>query len=233
MADNNFRRGPHAAKNKVNISDVASADERKTVVLDEDLEGVEFEDRVWLYWTRNKSFIITSIVMAFAIIVGVQGYKIFKKSQADALAAAYEQAVSQTQLLDFAKKNSGTLLAGVATLQVADEAYAKSDFKTAASFYEQAKGELGGSVLYGRAILGYASSIAMQDAVKGKDALKAVYENINIAPAYRAQAGYMFGLLEKSQGKIDVAKEIFKAMSSNTAFGIYSNLANEALSELN
>jgi len=76
MADNNFKKGPHAAKNKVvDLTELASAsDERKTVVLDEDLEGVEFEDRVWLYWTRNKNFIIASIAMAVAIIVGVQSY---------------------------------------------------------------------------------------------------------------------------------------------------------------
>ena len=56
MSENNFRKGPHASKNKPPVADVeiladgsvSSAKERKTVVLDEDLEVVEFEDRVWL-----------------------------------------------------------------------------------------------------------------------------------------------------------------------------------------
>ena len=89
MADKIFRKGPHASKNKVvDVEAVPVSDERKTVILDENLEGVEFDDKVWLYWTRNKKSIIFSVVLAFAIIVGVQSYKLYKQHSAKALSAS-------------------------------------------------------------------------------------------------------------------------------------------------
>ena len=74
MSEKFFRKGPqNAAKNKPHIptdeelASVPASDERKTVILDEDLEGVDLEDRAWLYWKRNRNFIIFTIVAAFAI----------------------------------------------------------------------------------------------------------------------------------------------------------------------
>ena len=62
MSEKFFRKGPqNAAKNKPHIptdaelASVPASDERKTVILDEDLEGVDLEDRVWLYWKRNRN----------------------------------------------------------------------------------------------------------------------------------------------------------------------------------
>ena len=46
MAKDFFKKGPHAAKNKVKVVDaevVSDADERKTVILDEELDAVEFD----------------------------------------------------------------------------------------------------------------------------------------------------------------------------------------------
>lgn len=236
MAENNFRKGPHAAKNKIDVdmsSISPSADERKTVVLDEDLEGVEFEDKVWLYWTRNKNFIVFSVILVLAVIIGVQGFKMYKASRAASLASAYEAVSSDSQLLEFAKSNAGTPLAGAVQIQVADAAYSSGDYAKAASLYDSSARELSGTVLFGRAKLGAAASVAMADPAKGKAQLKAVYDDAEISPAYRAQAGYLLGLLEKSSGNIEAAKSIFKAMSENESFGMYSRVAEESLNEIN
>lgn len=150
MAENNFRKGPHAAKNKIDVdmsSISPSADERKTVVLDEDLEGVEFEDKVWLYWTRNKNFIVFSVILVLAVIIGVQGFKMYKASRAASLASAYEAVSSDSQLLEFAKSNAGTPLAGAVQIQVADAAYSSGDYAKAASLYDSCARELSGTVL--------------------------------------------------------------------------------------
>ena len=92
MDDKKFRKGPHAAKNKTaeDILDgkVSSVDERKTVVLDEDLENVEFDDKVWLYWKRNRNFIILLLGAVFAVIVGTQGWKMYRLNKAAATPVA-------------------------------------------------------------------------------------------------------------------------------------------------
>ena len=165
MSEKFFRKGPqNAAKNKPHIptdaelASVPASDERKTVILDEDLEGVDLEDRVWLYWKRNRNFIIFTIVAAFAIVIGVQGWKMYKASSGDTLAAAYAAANTPEKLAEFAKAHSGTTLAGVAQLQNADTAFNAGKFADAQKLYSEAAKNLGEETLAGRAKIGMAMS---------------------------------------------------------------------------
>ena len=229
MSEKFFRKGPqNAAKNKPHIptdaelASVPASDERKTVILDEDLEGVDLEDRVWLYWKRNRNFIIFTIVAAFAIVIGVQGWKMYKASSGDTLAAAYAAANTPEKLAEFAKAHSGTTLAGVAQLQNADTAFNAGKF---------AAKNLGEETLAGRAKIGMAmSAISAGDSVKGMEALEKVYKEGSV---YSAQAGYLLGLAKVQNGKVDEAKNLFKEISSNNNNGVFALLANQELSNLN
>jgi len=241
MSENNFRKGPHSAKNKPTIEEVVevtsgavpASDERKTVILDEDLEGVELEDRVWLYWTRNKNFIITTIAAAFAIVIGVQGWKMYVAQKNAALASAYEAATTTQELNEFAKANSGTELAGVAILQNADSLYQQKNFAEAQKYYVDAQKNLSKSILLGRAKLGQAVSIyAAGDTAKGEAALKSIFEDATIAQSYKAQAGYLLGLAQKQSGKIDEAKATFEKVASEKGDGIFARIAQETLSKM-
>ncbi len=237
MSDTNFRKGPHASRAKQKLEDieisVSSADERKTVVLDEDLEGVEFEDKMWLYWKRNKTFIITSIVMAFAIVIGVQSFKMYRASAKKELAAQYAAATTPEQLVKFASENSGKTLAGVALLQNADSLYADGKYSEAQKAYEDSQKTLSGTVLEGRALLGVAASVCAQDTTKGIDALKSVFDNKAIDASYSAQAGYLLGLTYRQAGKLSEAKATLKKVSENASSGYFGRLAEESLSKIN
>ena len=241
MSDNNFRKGPHSAKNKPfsaergeAINDaVPSSDERKTVILDEDLEGVEFEDKVWLYWIRNKNFILGTVAAAFIIVIGVQGWKLYTANRNAKLASEYEAASTPAQLEEFAKSNSGTKLAGVALIQNADGAYAEGKYDQAQKLYEQAQKDLSKTVLLGRAKLGEAVCIyASGDKAKSESALKAVFEDATLAQSYRAQAGYRLGLAQKQAGKNAEAKETLKKVSETQGDGIFAQIAQETLSQM-
>ncbi len=232
MAEKSFRKGPHAAKNKVGIVDeqsVPNADERKTVILDEQLDGVEFDDKVWLYWTRNKKSIITSVVLAFAIIIGVNGWKAYKVASEQALALAYSQVSTPAQLSEFAKEHAGTTLAGVALLQCADSAYADEKFADAQKLYADAKVELASTILFGRALLGEATCAYSVDKAKGLELFKVVYNTASLNDVYRAQAGYMLALALRDQGKSDEAKQILTAVSDNPKGGFFAQSARSAL----
>ena len=80
--------------------------------------------------------------------------------------------------------------------------------------------------------MGAAASVALTDSAKGKAELKSVYENTSLVPAYRAQAGYLLALMEKAAGNAEAAKTILKAVGSNASFGMYSRIAEQALSEM-
>ncbi|MBE6414728.1 MAG: tetratricopeptide repeat protein [Verrucomicrobiaceae bacterium] len=232
MAKDFFRKGPHAAKNKVNVVDaevVSDADERKTVILDEQLEGVEFDDKVWLYWTRNKKSIIASVVLAFAIIIGVQSYKLYKTSSENKLAQAYAAAYTETELASFANENKGTSLAGVALLQNADSQYKAGKYAEAQKLYAQAKGDLRSSVLFGRALLGEAMSAYNVDKNKGVELLTSVYNDASVNSAFKSQAGYLLGLALKDQNKIEEAKKVLTSVAENVQAGYFAQMARSTL----
>lgn len=241
MSDKNFRKGPHASRAKQKLEDVTSAsegvvpasDERSTVVLDEDLDGVEFDDKVWLYWKRNKTFLITSIVLAFAVVIGVQSFKMYRKAAREALSAEYAEASTPEQLAKFAQANAGKTLAGVALLENADTFYADGKFADAQKVYGEASKSLAGTVLEGRALLGEAMSVCAQDTAKGADALKSVFDTANIDAAYKTQAGYLLGLTYRQLNKTAEAKEVLKKVSADAKGGYYARLAEEALSKMN
>ncbi len=239
MNDKNLKRGPHAAKNrplKDQIAEIengaSSVDERKTVILDEDLEGVEFEDRVWLYWKRNKNFIISTVVLAVAIVIGVQGFKIYKAQSASRLASEFEAAASPEQLAQFAAKNPGTKLAGVALLENADSAFSAGKFADAEKLYSESSDSLKGNILFGRAKLGEAVAAYSADKASGVKKLSETYANQEIDRAYRAQAGYLLALALQQDKKIDEAKKIFKEIASDMKNGVFANIAQNALSRI-
>ncbi len=234
---NFIRKGPHASRAKQKLEEVeaavSSADERKTIILDEDLEGVEFEDRMWLYWKRNKSFVLASLAMAFAIVICVQSFKIYKTNARKELAAEYAAATTPEQLAKFAADNSGKTLAGVALLQNADSLYADGKFADAQKIYENSQKTLRGTILEGRALLGAAASICAQDTEKGIDALKRVFENASIDTTYKAQAGYLLGLAYRQANKFAEAKTVLKKVSEDASSGYFARLAEESLSKIN
>lgn len=233
MADNFFRKGPHAAKNKVaDANAVPSSDERKTVILDEQLEGVEFDDKVWLYWTRNKKSIVSSVVLAFAIIIGVNSWKLYKASAEQSRADAFEKASTPAQLADFAKQYSGSKLAGVALLQNADAAYKDGKFAEAKSLYADAKKDLKGTILLGKALLGEAVSACETDKAAGEILLKAAFEDSKIDAVYRAQAGYLYGTVLEQKGDKQSAKKVFETVSLDAQGGYFARLAGAALARL-
>ncbi len=241
MSDNNFRKGPHASKNKPTVADVetltdgavSAADERKTVILDEDLEGVEFDDRVWLYWKRNKNFIVTTIVAALVIIVGVQSYKLYAANAKAQLANAYAQATTSEELAKFAAENSGKKLAGVALLQNGDKLFSEGKYADAQKAYADAQKDLKGNVLEGRAMLGAAASTGAQDLAKGIDAYAAIATNKSVDVSYRIQANYLLGLSYAQVGKTAEAKAAFKSVMDDENSGYFGRMAEMSLSQLN
>lgn len=240
MSDNRKIGPMNRAKNKPSMTEaeklnsaVSSLDERTTVIVDEDLEGVEFEDRVWLYWRRNKNYIIFGILAAFVIALGVQLWKMSVAASERSLADAFEKASTPEELAAFAAANSGTALAGVALLENADSAYEAGDFAKAAELYNSAKADLSGSILVGRAKLGAAVSVyAGGDAEGGIAALRGVYNDAAISDAYKAQAGYILGLALKQGGKSDEAKTVFEAVASNPKAGVFASAAQDALTNM-
>jgi|GEM_PF-757910 len=251
MNENNKSKGPHQARNKpfpsagelggaesavndpVMGEAISASDERKTVILDEDLQGLELEDRVWLYWRKNKNFILGTILLAFFIVVGVQAYKHYKASSFNSLASAYEAAATPEALDAFAKQNAGTALAGIAILQNADASYAAKDYAKAAGLYLASQKDLAGNLLQGRARLGQGMSLLLGGKPEdGKAVLNALIADVSAQASFKAEAAYNLGLFEIANGKPQEAKALLEGVVANPANGVWVQLAQEALGRI-
>lgn len=235
-------RGPHQAKNKpvfanefsavtggsvLKVSDpnAPSADERKTVILDEDFEGLEFEDKAWLYWRRNKNFILSLIVLAFAFVLGSNAWKFYVSSQREAVASEFAAADSFDAKNQFAAANVNTPAAGIALVQNADVLYKEGKFSDAAKLYETAAEYLKGGSLYGRAALGNAMSLLKAGGLEaGKAALESLAANQS-AGVYSAEAAYHLGVLAFASGDSAEARRQFALAESNPRAGAWAELA--------
>lgn len=236
------RKGPHSARNKppVKVGEagdvevlIPSSDERKTVILDEDFEGLEFEDKVWLYWKRNKSFIIFTVVAMFIAVFAVQAWKVLQSQREAEIAEAYASASSVQDFEDFAKKYSSERISGVALIDAADMSYSAKEYAKARELYKNASSLLSGDVLFGRALLGEAMSALNSAGIKeGRSLLKNVYENPSVQGAYRANAGYNMALAEISSGDLETGKKLLVSISENADAGNWAQLASAKLAEL-
>jgi len=235
----NKARGPHQAKNKpqpsddvilgqgaVQVANPRAVDERKSVILNKDLDNLEFEDKVWLWWRANKNFVVFTVIVAFAIIIGVQGMRWFETQQTLAVQNAYLSANDSDALLAFANDNASSPLAGVAALRLADEAYQANDFAKSAELYAKASESLTGNVLFSRARLGLAFSFLNSDkADEGKKILQEIVNDKTANKVFQAQAAYHFGVLTFAEG----GKEILENLQADESAGLWGSMAEQFL----
>lgn len=216
--------GPlNKAKNKPQIIDVeataASSDERKTVILDSQLEDLDFDDRIWLFWSRNKTTLIASFAAVFVIVAAWGLVKHFIEQNKQSLADAYAAAATFEQKEAFAGQNMGTIPAGIALLDNADSLYAEGKFADAANLYKGAATTLDGSMLYGRALLGEGISLIKADkGAEGAELLKKLAADSK-GDVYSAEANVHLGVLAFDAGKFDEAKARFALAQSSTIWG--------------
>lgn len=186
-----------------------------------------FAADVHSFWEKNRSFIFILIAASVLALVGREGWQWFQSSREAEVQEAYAKAGDRTeQLAKFAAEHSSHALAGVALLRVADEAYGKSDFKSAATSYTKAIDTLQNDALKSRAKLGTAmSSLAAGDTAAGEAALKTLSADAKSVPAIRAEATYHLAVLAKEAGRRDEAVKFIEEITKIDAAGLWAQRA--------
>ena len=116
-------------------------DDRNLVIVDQDFGQPDLEDRMWLFWVRNKILIVS---IGMILVIGALGYIAwcaFSDYKVFSLQAEY-QAVAQTPdaRLSFARKNQGAPIAGIAAIEAGDQLYKDGKFAEAGEAYAFARG---------------------------------------------------------------------------------------------
>jgi hypothetical protein len=115
-----------------------AGDDRNLVVVDEDFANADAEDRLWLFWERNKAPIVQGVTAVVIGILGYLAYFFWNESRRVELGAEYTACQDEAARRAFAGRHPGETLAAVALTDVADDLKRAGKFAEAASAYDQA-----------------------------------------------------------------------------------------------
>lgn len=168
------------------------------------------------FWTRNRNLIVAACAVVFVVIVirGVMDHMAAEKEKqfgADFAAAT----ATPEKLQAFAQTHAGHELAGVAWLQLGDQAYAAQRATEAVAHYEQAAKVLKSGPLADRTRLGLAmAQLQAGQTEAGRAALQALVDNDKISRGARVEAAYHLASLAHAAGSAaDVRTQMERILS--------------------
>lgn len=208
-----------------------SGDDRNLVDIDEAFAEADFEDRMWLFWNKNKTGIIAGVVILILGVIGINTYRLLEAKQHAAMQEEYSAAIGDTEKLKaFGASNADAPLGGLALLEAADAQYAAGDFAAAISLYQQSLVPLQNSVVVGRARLGVAmAQIKAGQADAGKNTLREILATEALLAAVRAEAAVRLAQLELADGNRDAAKQLLDRVAKMSNVEYWQNNAKALL----
>lgn len=214
----------------------AQGDDRNLVSIDEAFKEAEFEDKVWLFWARNKAAIIAGAVAALLAVVAVQGYRIYQEKKLAQLQDSYIQASQSGALESFGQQHADTTLGGLALLESADKQYAEENYTAAAKLYQEAILPLNNTPFAQRARLGLGmSQLKAGQKNEAINTLKALADDSQAIGALRGEAAYNIAIFSVSEKDFATAQTWIDRISKipNASFwGERARLLVEAVPEL-
>ncbi len=114
-----------------------AGDDRNLVLVDEDFQDADFEDKVWLFWKRHGRKTIAAAVLVFCAILGAIIYVQGKKIHEENLQEEYAQAKTLEARRAFATAHTSDPISGAVFCMLADELFRQGKFEEAAKDYEE------------------------------------------------------------------------------------------------
>lgn len=179
------------------------------------------EEKLIIWWNDQKPKILGVLGLIILAIIAYQVLGIIQKQKITSLQSAYQSAVNDpVALKTFASENDGTNLAGLAWLELADRAYQKEEYSTAATLYHNAAKSLQEANILSRAKLGHAVSLS-QDNNKSESisVFQSIIDNESYTANARGQAAYKLILIAveaKDKSLADQSFEKLKNLPNNT-----------------
>jgi len=177
--------------------------------------GADAEERFNEFWRSNGPSIFMSIAIGAVIVVGAQTWRYMQQRMENNTQSTFLQAETAEELNAFAQDNASHPLAGASYMQLANEEYARGEYRQASEHYEMAKDRLTASAFAERAQLG----IAMCELLSGNTEealsdLRAILNNPDMLQVTRAEAGYNLALHYYKAGDYKALTEILDIADS-------------------
>ena len=184
-----------------------AGDDRNLVAVDPAL-AVSFEDKLQLFWQKNRNLVFGLIVLVVLGIVAREGWQYMSAKKEKEIGATYAAATSPEQLKAFAVSHSDHVLGGIAQLRMADDAYKAGKSADAIAGYDKAIASLKEGPLVARAQLGRAlAKVQSGKAAEGQAELKKIADDTKQVKAVRAEAAYHLASLAVDAGDATEAQK--------------------------
>jgi len=184
-----------------------SGDERNAAA-GESAVAPSSEEKLHRFWKNNGRTVVTVCVAILIAIIARGAWDLYGGQREKAVEADYAAADTPEKLGAFAAANPGHVLAGIAFLRLADDAYAAGKFADAQVNYEKAAAALKTGPFAGRAQLGAAMArIGQGKTTEGETALRQISGDVGQLKAIRAEATYhLAGVAAEAGRTADVTK---------------------------
>lgn len=180
-----------------------TGDERNLVAVDA-TNAASFEDKLHVFWQKNRSIVIGLCVVVLVAIVARGGWGYLQKQKRAELAAQYAAATTPEQLKSFAAANTGNSLGGIAQLRLADEAYTAGKTADAAAAYDKAIEILKDGPLAARAKLGRAlTKVQSGKTAEAAADFKQLADDASQFKAVRTEAAYHLASMAADAGNAE------------------------------
>jgi hypothetical protein len=196
-----------------------AAAQRDPVAADENIKALTFEDTLHQIWARNRKLVFAFLAVVALLILGKGGWEYLQQKKDLEVSQAYGAATNADQLKAFAAAHPDHVLAGVAQLRIADEAYAAGKAADAIAGYEKALAAIKDGPLAARAQLGRAmAKVQAGKSAEAANELKQIASSTTLPGATRAEATYQLASLAAEAGNgAEVAKYVDDLMKIEDA----------------
>lgn len=167
-----------------------AGDDRNLVPVDA-TTAVTFDEKLQVFWQKNRTFILGGCAIVVLVILGKGGWEYMQEQKENEVRKAYGAATTSEQLKSFSVAQGDHILAGLAQIQLADEAYTAGKGTDAVAAYDKAIATLKDGPLVARARLGRAmAKVQAGKAAEANTELKQLADDANQLKAIRTEAAY-------------------------------------------
>jgi hypothetical protein len=202
-----------------------AGDDRNLVAVDP-TTAFTFEDKLHLFWKKNRNLVLGFCAVVLLAIVGKGVYDYLARQKELEIEKAYAAATSTEQLKAFSSAHPNHELGGIAQLRVADEAYTAGKSAEAIAGYDKALGVLKTGPLAARAKLGRALAKAQGGkAAEAATELKQIADDANQFKAIRSEAAYHLTSLAVDAGNAADAQKFVDQLNQLDPMGAWAQRA--------
>ena len=203
----------------------SAGDDRNLVLVDDDFQDADFEDKVWLFWRRHGKKTVTIAALVFFAALAVIVYTQLKQMHVHALQNEYATLNTAAERRAFAREHLADPMSGTIFYALGNALYGESKFAEAAADYNAAASVFaslsGAEYALPRDRANFAEAVALQKAGKADEALallSALAGTLETEETVRGQAMYNLAVTALAQNDLDTARnwldEMDRALSA-------------------